>query len=124
MISKLFSILLLPLIFISCSSKQPIHSISSTILLKTPTMKFYDKGFITKYHDHIHLQIFEVGHLALDLKIYKDEVCEGVLQCISLSEFNKKYLHSTYKDNFLYNLFSKNKIYHKDKKNKILIKVK
>ena len=87
-------------------------------------MKFYDKGFITKYDDYIHLQIFNVGQLVLNLKIYKDEICKGTLQCISSKEFNKKYFNSLYKDDFLYNLFSKNKIYHKDKINNILIKVK
>ena len=34
-------------------------------------MKFYDKGFITKYDDYIHLQIFNVGQLVLNLEIYK-----------------------------------------------------
>ena len=121
---KLLYLLVIPFIFTACASKKPISSISSTMIFKTPTMKFYDKGFITKYKDHIHLQIFEIGHIALDLKIYKNEVCQGTLQCISLKEFNSKYLHSSYEDNFLYNLFSKNKIYHKDKKNNILIKVK
>jgi len=87
-------------------------------------MKFYDKGFITKYEDNIHLQIFNVGNLVLNLKIYKDEVCQGTLQCISSEEFNKQYFHTSYKDDFLYNLFSKNKIYFKDRENNILIKVK
>ena len=87
-------------------------------------MKFYDKGFITKYDDNIHLQIFNAGQLVLNLKIYKDKVCKGTLQCMESKEFNKQYLNISYKDDFLYNLFSKNKIYFKDKKNKILIKVK
>ncbi|MEA2017310.1 MAG: hypothetical protein U9N59_02580 [Campylobacterota bacterium] len=87
-------------------------------------MKFYDKGFITKYDDYIHLQIFNVGQLVLNLKIYKDEICKGTLQCISSKEFNKQYFSESYRDDFLYNLFSQNKIYHKDKNNNILIKVK
>ena len=99
-------------------------------------MKFYDKGFITKYDDNIHLQIFNAGQMVLNLKIYKDEVCQGTFECISSKEFNSKYFHTSYKDDFLYNLLSNvengdfknniprnNKIYFKDKKNKILIKV-
>jgi len=87
-------------------------------------MKFHDKGFINRYDDHIHLQIFEVGHLALDLEIYKDKVCQSTLECISSKEFNAQYLDNSYKEDFLYNLFSKKDIYHKDKLNNILIKVK
>ena len=87
-------------------------------------MKFYDKGFISSYKDYIHLQVFEVGHVALDLKIYKDEVCQSTFKCINSKEFNKKYLHRSYEEDFLYNLFTQQKIYFKDKKNNILIKVK
>jgi hypothetical protein len=111
-------------IFTGCSIKQPIKSRSATIIFKTPNIKFYDKGFITKYEDKIHLQIFNVGRLVLDLKIYKDEVCQGTLQCINSKEFNSQYFHKSYKDDFLYNLFSQNKIYFKDRQNGILIKVK
>ncbi len=110
--------------FIGCTAKQPIISRSSIIIFKTPKMKFYDSGFITKFENHIHLQVFEVGQIALDLEIYKDEVCKSSLECISSKEFNGKYLHSSYKDDFLYNLFSANNIYFKDKQNNILIKVK
>lgn len=110
--------------FTACATKQPIRTSSHTILFKTPQMKFYDKGFITKYDNHIHLQIFQVGNLVLDLKIYEDTICQSTLKCISSKEFNKKYLHNSYKDDFLYNLFSKEKIYFKDKINNILIKVK
>ncbi|MEA3553371.1 MAG: hypothetical protein U9R39_03080, partial [Campylobacterota bacterium] len=91
-------------------------------------MKFYDKGFITKYEDNVHLQIFNAGQMVLNIKIYKDEVCQGTLQCISAKEFNNQYFHPSYKDDFLYNLFSKvenkdleenvsrkNKIYFKDR---------
>ncbi len=111
--------------FISgCAIKKPIYTKSSTVIFKTPNMKFYDKGFIYKYDDFIHLQVFEVGQLVLDMKIYEKEICKSSIECISTKEFNKKYLHSSYKDEFLYNLFSKNNIYHKDKQNGILIKVK
>lgn len=87
-------------------------------------MKFYDKGFITRFEDHIHLQIYAAGNPALDMKIYKDKVCQSTFECVSSKEFNSHYLHSSYSDDFLYELFSESKIYHKDKPNGILIKVK
>ena len=121
---KTILLLIFIILFTGCSIKKPIYSKSSTIIFKTPNMKFYDKGFISKYKNYIHLQIFNVGQLVLNLKIYKKEVCKGTLQCMSSKEFNKKYFNKSYKDDFLYNLFSQNKIYHKDKKNNILIKVK
>jgi len=111
-------------LFTACATKQPIITSSYTILIKTPQMKFYDKGFISQYEDYIHLQIFQVGNVVLDLKIYKDTICQSTLECISSKEFNEKYLHKSYKDDFLYNLFSQKKIYFKDTINNILIKVK
>lgn len=124
LIKKISFSFLIALVFISCAIKQPIVTSSHTILIKTPQLKFYDKGFISKYDDYIHLQIFQVGNIVLDLKIYKDTVCQSTLECISSKEFNKKYLHNSYKDDFLYNIFSQKKIYFKDTINNILIKVK
>jgi hypothetical protein len=121
---KKYLFLLVPIIFTACTSKKLIESKSATVLFKTPNMKFYDKGFITNYGKYIHLQIFNVGQVVLDLEIYKDEVCQGTLQCISAKEFNTKYLSKSYSSDFLYNLFSQKKVYHKDKQNKIFIKVK
>ncbi len=117
-------ILLSLFFFTACATKQPKITSSHTIIIKTPKMKFYDKGFISKYEDFIHLEIFQVGNVVLDLKIYKDKICQSTLECISSKEFNRKYLHNSYKDDFLYNLFSQKKINFKDKINNILIKVK
>lgn len=111
-------------LFTGCASKNLVSTSSHTVLFKTPTMKFYDKGFINKYENFIQLQIFTTGSLALDLKIYKDKVCQSTLECMGSKEFNQTYLHNSYKDDFLYNLFSQNHIYHKDTINNILIKVK
>lgn len=121
---KFFLYFFIIFIFIGCAEKQPIVSKGATIVFKTPFMKYYDKGFITKYDDHINLQMFNTGKLVLDMDIYKNKVCKSTLECLSSKEFNKQYLHDSYEGQFLYELFSKEKIYHKDKLNGILIKVK
>jgi len=123
-LKKIVFIIMAIFLFIGCATKQPFKISTNTIIFKTPRLKFYDKGFISKYDDHIHLQIFQVGNVVLDLKIYKDTICQSALKCISSKNFNKKYLNNSYKDDFLYNLFSQKKIYFKDKINNILIKVK
>jgi hypothetical protein len=86
-------------------------------------MKFYDKGFLTHYDDYIHLQIFNLGNVVLDLKIYEDQICRSTLECMSNKKFNERYLNKNYTDNFMYKLFKQNKVYFKDKKNNILIKI-
>ena len=118
-------IILFSLLFLlsGCALKQKPISASRTIVFKTPSIKFYDSGFITEYRDHIKLEIYNAGNIVLYLDIYKDKICQSAFKCIQAKEFNLKYLHNSYKDDFLYNLFLQNNIYHKDKENKILIKV-
>jgi hypothetical protein len=121
---KNIAIILLSIFISGCALKEPIKSQSATILLKTSNMKFYDKGFITKYDDRIHLQIFSVGQLVLNLEVYKDRVCRSTFECLNASEFNKKFLSDSYRESFLYDLLSKEKVDFKDRDKRIKIKVK
>ena len=121
---KTISIIIFTILFTGCTLKHPSKSISSTILIKTPNMKYHDKGFIYYYEDYIKLQLLNIGQVVLNLKIYQDKICKGTFECMSSKEFNEKYFHSSYNNDFLFNLFKQNTIYFKDKKNNILIKVK
>lgn len=122
---KVLKFILIIFVFTSCAVKQAIVSKSATILIKTPKMKFYDKGFINKYSSYTQVQIFQVGNLVLDLKVYEDRVCQSTFKCLSNKAFNKEFLHHSYKDSFFKDLIDKNEkiIIHRDKKNKILIKI-
>lgn len=113
-------------LFTGCFSSQPQLTSSATILIKTPKMKFYDKGFIYKYKDYTQVQIFSAGTAILDMKIYDDRVCRSTFKCQDLKTFNRENLSSLYEDNFLRELFNKNEkeVIHKDSKNGILIKIK
>lgn len=122
MVKILFSFFIL-LFLGGCSFKQPLSSTSATIIFQANGMKFYDKGFITKYEDKIHLTIFSFGQVALDIDIYQDRICQSTLACLTSREFNVKYLSSSYQDDFLYELFSASNINFKDKQNQIKIKV-
>lgn len=114
------------ILMIGCSQNQPVKSQTATILIKTPTMKFYDLGFILEYEDYTQIQIYSAGKTLLDLKLYENSVCKSTFKCESYKEFNKKYLSSTYKENFLKELFDKKEkeTIFRDKENKILIKIK
>lgn len=106
--------------------KQPTLSSSATILLKTPALKYYDKGFITKYDNYTQVQIFSAGISILNLKLYEDKVCSDTFSCLDNKSFNKQYLHKSYEGPFLKKLFEKEdkNIVFRDRENRILIKVK
>lgn len=120
-----FISLLLVFLISGCAFNQPQLSQSATILLKTPTMKFYDKGFITKYDDYTQVQIFSAGAMVLSLDIYEDRICKSTFECLSLKDFNKQNLNASYKDTFIKELFEKadKNVIFKDKKAGILIKI-
>jgi hypothetical protein len=114
------------ILFTGCfSSNQPQLTSSATILLKTPQMKFYDKGFIFKYKEYTQVQIFNAGTAILDMKIYDDKICRSTFKCQDLKTFNKENLSSTYADNFLKELFERNEkeVSFKDKENGVFIKI-
>jgi hypothetical protein len=113
-------------IFTGCFNTKPQLTSSATILIKTPNMKFYDKGFILKYNDHTQVQIFQAGIVVLDMKIYEDRVCKGTFECQDLATFNRENLDKSYPKNFLKTLFERNEkeVIHRDKENRILIKIR
>lgn len=89
-------------------------------------MKFYDKGFIYTFDDHIQVQVFTAGAIVLDLKIYENSICKDTFKCTNPKAFNKEFLHESYEENFLKKLFLKNEknTTFRDRKNGILIKIK
>ncbi|WP_421715496.1 hypothetical protein [Arcobacter arenosus] len=114
-------------LFISgCSFSQPKIVSSATILIKTPKLKFYDKGFISRYSNYTEVQILSAGTAVLKLKIYEDRICRDTFECQASRVFNEEYLNRNYDENFLKNLFESDKkeIIHRDKENGILIKIK
>lgn len=94
-------------------------------MIKTPKLKFYDKGFITKFQDYTQVQILSAGTSVLTLKIYDEQICRDTFECQSLKAFNSQYLDSSYEDDFLKTLFEQEdkQVVHRDKKNRILIKI-
>ena len=122
---KFFNYMILLFILSGCAIKQPKQSSSATILIKTPTMKFYDKGFITEYENYTQVQIFSAGALVLNLDLYKNRICKSSFECKSLKEFNKENLDISYDEKFLLELFNKKdkKVVFRDKKIGVLIKI-
>ncbi len=99
---------------------------TATILIKTPKLKFYDKGFITKFDNYTKVEILSAGTSVLSLQIYEDRICQDTFECQSLESFNREFLDKDYDKQFLRELFEQEdkEIIHRDKKNKILIKIK
>lgn len=89
-------------------------------------MKFYDKGFITKFEDYTKVQVLSTGVTILELDIYENQICKDTFKCQSAKSFNEEFLHKSYKNNFLKALFEKEEkeTTFRDMQNNILIKIK
>lgn len=89
-------------------------------------MKFYDRGFISKYKNYTKIEILSAGTSVLSLQIYEDRICQDTFECQSLESFNRDFLHYSYDKQFLRELLEREdkEVIHRDKKNKILIKIK
>lgn len=124
-IKKILSFVTILLTFSACSFNQPKLVSSATILIKTPKIKFYDRGFVSIYKNYTQVQVLSAGVVVLNLKMYKDRVCKDSFECQNYKDFNKEFLSSEYKEKFIKELFEKNEknIVFRDKSRDILIKI-
>lgn len=125
-IKKLSFLILSIFLFTGCSFTQPKIVSSATILIKTPKLKFYDKGFISKFQNFTRVEVFSAGVTVLRLDIYENQICKDTFKCQKSENFNQEFLHSSYEKDFLKKLFEKDEknIIHKDNQHSILIKIK
>jgi len=65
------------------------------IVIKSPTLKYADQGFLYQEKDRLRLEIYASGQAALKLTVTPDQVCTGGL-CLGKREFNRRYLSAAY----------------------------
>jgi hypothetical protein len=110
--------LALLLIVSGCTGKQLIkkeNQESAFIVIKTPTMRYADMGFIYKKTDLVKVEIYASGQPLLNLDINPMNVCMSTFQCMEKKDFNKKMLSSYYPDTVLENIFRAEPIFDKEK---------
>ena len=118
MIKRVITILLILLLINGCAGKQSIkkeNQESAYIIIKTPTMRYADMGFIYKKTDLTKVEIYALGQPLMSLDINPMNVCMSTFKCMEKSDFNAKMLSSSYPDTILENIFRAKPIF--DKKN-------
>ena len=114
------AILLFPILLLmnGCTGKQVIkkeNQESAFIIIKTPTMRYADMGFIYKKTDLVKVEIYALGQPLLNLNINAMNVCLSTFECMEKKDFNAKMLSAYYPDTVLENIFRAMPIF--DKKN-------
>ncbi len=106
------------LVISGCTGKQLIkkeNQESAFIVIKTPSMRYADMGFIYKKTDLVKVEIYASGQPLLNLNINPMNVCMSTFKCMEKKDFNAKMLSANYPETVLENIFRAKPIF--DKKN-------
>ncbi|OQX49618.1 MAG: hypothetical protein B5M46_04650 [Epsilonproteobacteria bacterium 4484_20] len=121
---KYVFILLSVLLLWGCAEPSYTKQNSAYIVLKTPTFKYADMGFIYENSGEVKAEIYgsglgfiyensgEVkaeiygsGQALMTLRVTKDSVCMSRLECMSKSTFNRQVLSSEYPPDTIEQIF-------------------
>ncbi len=98
-------ILLLALLLWGCAEPSYTKQNSAYIVLKTPTFKYADMGFIYENSGEVKAEIYGSGQALMTLRVTKDSVCMSRLECMSKSTFNRQVLSSEYPPDTIEQIF-------------------
>jgi hypothetical protein len=79
------------------------------IVIKTPTLRYADQGFVYRGEDRVKVQVYVSGKAAFTLGVGK-RVCVDN-GCMSEKAFYRKYLHADYPEGTLAAIFLKRPIF-------------
>ena len=105
MIKKTVLILVLLGLISACSQKKLTKEESAFIVIKTPTMKYADMGFISNSPSLVKVDIYAAGQPLMNFEINGMNVCMSTFECMDKKSFNEKILSSRYPDTLLENIF-------------------
>jgi len=97
--------ILLTVLLFGCAKPSYEKENSAYIVLKTPTFKYADMGFVYENKDEVKVEIYGSGQALMRLKISQDSVCMSRLECMSKSAFNAQVLNRAYPPNIMENIF-------------------
>jgi len=114
MLKKVATIFTILLIFSGCTNKNLVpqkNQESAFIVIKTPSMRYADMGFIYKSDSFIKVEIYSMGQPIMSLDINGMNVCMSTFKCMEKKDFNTKMLSSSYPDTLLENIFKSKPIF-------------
>ena len=122
---RIFGVIFLAIFIIGCAPKTPQFQTTFEILIKSKQFKYNDKCFISKFDDHLKLQIYNAGVVLVELEVYDEKICKNYI-CVSSKAFNAENFGENYKNDFLKNILSEalnSDVNFEDKENKIKIEI-
>ena len=87
---------------------------SALIVMKTPTFKYADMGFIYQNSDVMKVEVYSSGKAVMALKLYEDQICMSTLECMNPERFNEQILSQHYPKTLLKDIFEGKTIFEKE----------
>ncbi len=88
-----------------CASHTYTTQTAALILLKTPTVRFADMGFVYESREEVKVEVYSSGHAQMALRIGKERTCLSQFACMENSRFNQEVLHAPYPPQLLSQIF-------------------
>ena len=101
----LFPFILIVFLFSGCGQQPYMKEKSAFIVLKTPSLKYADQGFVYENKDEVKVEIYGNGQALFSLRITPSAVCTGTLRCMDRKTFNDAMLSPYYPEGTLEAIF-------------------
>jgi len=88
-----------------CSQVKLTKQESALIVIKTPTMKYADMGFISNSPSLVKVDIYGAGQPIMNFEINAMNICMSTFKCMDKASFNEKVLSKYYDDTVLEDIF-------------------
>ena len=88
-----------------CGKSPEIKGESTMIVLKTPSMRYADMGFVYESPSEIKAEIYGSGQALFALRITSSSVCISRFACLDRRSFNARMLSKYYPDDTLERIF-------------------
>ena len=92
-------------LFSACVGIKPKKEESAFIVLKTPTIRYADMGFITASSTAVKVEIYGAGQPLMQLEIGGLNICMSKFKCMDKINFNERVLNGAYDKDLLENIF-------------------
>ena len=91
--------------FSACGSQPYLQQNSAFIVLKTPTMRYADQGFVYENPDEVKAEIYGSGQALFSLRMTPEQICSGQFSCMSPQRFNAQMLSAYYPEDTIMHIF-------------------
>jgi hypothetical protein len=88
-----------------CTERPYVRQDAALIVLKTPSFRYADMGFVYENSDEVKVEIYGSGQALISLRIGKEKVCMSRLECMDKAQFNRRVLSRFYPDDILEHIF-------------------